>query len=392
MAMPLQNHYFLTPLGALMLMANSAVAADRVMLGGFSSEINGSQIFSYDSNPLRLTSGEKSLFGSTTSPELMLRWKTPTSTTQSTTRVDVNVFDRSEFDSVDLHQKLSLSKSNQRWTADLDALVDYDTTRTSELTNYAINLPRVHNTRLGAKPKITLRHSERGSVSLAGSFVSSTYDNGAYTDYNAYSISPSYAYAYDQKNIGSVALNGQRYETINGASLTSDSFGPSVGWTHFMTQRLTLRVNAGALSTHRRGAGAGTERNSWDYVFSGNATYKGAQDTIDFNATRAREPFGNGTETLLDTFSLTERHAINPQLEVNAKAKYQEADYPTTAPGINLDKGYNFGTGIAYKIVEDASLTADYTYRNEKLTNISGDVAQHVVMIGATIHPSWSGK
>ncbi len=387
-----QKRYLYAPLGALMFMANGAIGADTIaMPGGFSAEINGSQKFSYDSNPLRLTTGEKSLYGSTTSPELVLRRNTPTSAIASTTRVDANVFDHAEFNSVDLHQKLLLSKSNQRWTTSLDALLDYDTTRTSELTNYALNLPRVHNTRIGATPKVAFRHSDRGSLSLTGSVTNSTYDNNAFTDYNFYSVSPAYEYKFDPQNIGSIAMNGQRYETINGTSLTSDSFGPSLGWTHLLTPRLTLRANAGALSTHKRGAGAGTDRDSWNYVFSGNVTYKGTQDTFDLSATRARAPFGNGTETLLDTFALTERHAINPRLEVSANAKYQAADYPT-APGINLDKGYNLGTGVAYKIIEDASLTADYTYRNEQLTNISGDVAQHVVMVGVTIHPSWSGK
>ena len=365
--------------------ANEAPAAPS----GLSAEINATQSATYDSNPLRLTHGETSLYGSTTSPELVLRKKTPTSLVESTTRVDANVYDHSEYNSVDMHEKLSLGRENQRWSATLNGNVDYDTTRTSELTNYALNLPMVRSTRISAAPQISYHINPRDALVLYSSAMTASYDNRAYTNYNFYQISPGIQHQFDPQNTGSMTLNGQRYETARGKSSSSDSIGPSIGWTTILTPRLTVTANAGAQSTQNNGANKGADSSSWNYVFAGGVTYHGTQDTLDFTAKRAREPFGNGTETLLDTFAVDGKHALNQKIELNGLAKYQSANY-STQPGINLDSGVTLGTGIAYRVVDDIALTADYKFRDESLTNLSGHVEQHIVMLGVSLHPSWS--
>ncbi|MFZ4541724.1 MAG: hypothetical protein ACOYNL_07945 [Rickettsiales bacterium] len=376
----------------LLAIGGTANAQDTTQpSNGFSAEINAAQNFSYDSNPLRVTTGEKSLYGSTTSPELRLRWKTPVSTIESKSRVDANLYDRSEFNSVDFREDLLISRENERWTASVRGLLNYETTRESDITNYGVNLPRVHNTLVGAAPEIRFRSTPRDAWVLSAAAYQSTYDDNAYVDYNTFSISPSYEHKFDPQNIGSIALIAQRYETTSGTSLTSDSYGPSLGWVSLLTPRLTLRLNAGALMTDQSGAAAAGDQNNWNYVFSSSITYSGQQDVFDFTATRARQPFGNGTETLLDTFAVTERHAINPLIDVTAEAKYQQADYDAQ-PGINLDRSYTLGTGLSYKAWEQVDLTANYKYRNEELTNVTDTVEQHVVMVGFTYHPSWSGK
>jgi hypothetical protein len=359
--------------------------------GGFSVDTGVVQTFTYDSNPLRLTNGEDALFGSTTSPKLTLRWKTPRSIIESESRMDMNVFDDSDYDSLDLNQKLLLSRNNERWTASLRGLLNYDTTRVSEVTNFSINLPKVRSQKLSATPEISYKASQRSRFVLSGSASTLEYDSNRFTDYNTYSISPSYELKFDPRNTGTITLNGQRYETASGTDSASDSYGPTLGWTHVVNPQLTLRASAGGLSNHKTGAGAGTDRHSWNYVFSGGVIYKGDQDVFDFTATRAREPFGNGTETLLDTFAINERHALNPLVTLKANAKYQQANYETL-PGINLDYSYGAGAGLAYRITPKAELSADYRYRQEQLTTISNAIDQHVVLLSLTYEPNWSGE
>lgn len=358
--------------------------------GGFSSEIKGSETLSYDSNPLRVVSGEKSLFGSTTTPELVLRYKTPLTEVEADTTVEANYFNRSQFNSVDLHEKLMLKRQNERWTTSLRGIFDYDTTRTSEITNYGINIPKVRSTHVGATPQVTFRPNPRDALSLSANIEDTSYDNNAYTDYTIYSISPSYEHSFDQYNKGRIAMRAQRYETNSGTSQRSDSIGPTLGWTTILTEKLTAHAEAGAQSIEKSGANT-SGSDGWNYVFSTSLNYRGQQDTLSLRATRALEPFGNGTETLLTSFGITERHAINPKLSLNGEARYQIADY-SSPPGVNLDHGVTAGGGLTYKIVDNVDLDASYKYRSEDLTNTSGSIDQHIVMLGVTVHPTWSGK
>ena len=276
------------------------------------------------------------------------------------------------------------------WTASVRGNFDQETTRTAEITNYGLNLPKVRSTRVGATPQISFAPSPRDRWVLTASANNTSYDNNAYVDYNTYSISPSYEHKFDPENMGFIGVNGQRYETTNG-NLTSDSIGPVVGWTSLLNPRLTLSTTAGALSTNSRSNVVGGDQQTWNYVFSGNLAYTGDQDRLDFTATRARQPFGNGTETLLDTFAIAERHQLNQTIALNASGKYQSADYSST-PGINLDEGYSAGGGISYALTERTELNADYNYRHENLTTVNNAIKQHIVMLGITYKPSWSGQ
>ncbi len=356
--------------------------------GGFSSEVRGSQAFSYDSNPLRTASNAESIFGSTTSPQLILRKKTPLSVVESNTRVDANIFNRSKYNSVDGNEELYLNTENEHWQASVRGVAERDTTRTSELTNYALNLPRVYRTRLAASPRVAYRSSTFDTWSLNGSASDVTYDNRVYKDYAVYSISPSYEHRFDDKNTGFVSVTGQRYETTRDSSQRSDSVGPNIGFSSVITPRLKTRLSAGAQHTEKSGTNVG-DSSVWNYVFSGNATYTGDRDTVDLIATRAREPFGNGTDTLLTTVSLKEKHAINPKLSAKVNGTYQNADYES-APGVNLDSGWNAGAGLSYKLSDNVSLDTDYRYRNEKLTTINHRIDQHVVMLSINYQPFWS--
>ena len=387
----------LAPLLAACAAFSTAFAAHAVgpaytKPSGFSADTGVTQTFLYDSNPMRLTNDEDELFGSTTSPKLALRWRTPRSIIESESRVDINVFDDSDYDSIDLNQTLLLSRSNERWTASVRGLLNYDTTRVSEVTNFSVNEPKIRSQKLGAAPEISYRPSQRSRLAIGANVTSLEYDNSRFTDYNVYTINPSYELKFDPRNTGSVTLNAQRYETTSGVDSQSDSYGPTLGWTHVVNPRLTLRASAGGLSTHKSGAGAaGTDRHSWNYVFSGGVIYKGDQDVFDFTAIRAREPFGNGTETLLTTFAINERHALNPLVALKANAKYQQANYETL-PGINLDYSYGVGAGVAYRLTPKAELSADYRYRLEKLTSIANQIDQHAVLLNLTYEPNWSGE
>jgi hypothetical protein len=357
---------------------------------GGNASLRAAQTFSYDSNPARVVMNADAIYGSTTSPELLLTYKTPLLEAYSSSRVDANFFDDADYNSVDFHQDAYVNKRNQRWAVGARANVDYDTTRTSEVTNYSINLPDVHRTRIAAAPYVTYRASERDALSVSGNVINATYDNSAYADYVVYAVQPTYERQFDAFNKGSLSVRGQRYETTSGAKQQSDSIGPIVGWTTTLSPQMTATVTAGAASIDKSGTNtAGSD--GWNYIFSGNLAYKDTQDDFNLSASRALEPFGNGTETLLTTFAVRNEHSISPTLSLNAHGMYQIADY-SSDPGVNLDQGITVGGGATYKLTETTHLDANYKFRSEDLTNTNSNVDQHVVMVGVTIHPQWTVK
>lgn len=355
--------------------------------GGFSYSASIGETFSYDSNPLRVTNSPDALFGSTTSPRLVLRKKTERSYLEADTQLDQHLFNRHAYNSTDLHEKLLLTTENTRWVASVRGVADIDTTRTSELTNYALKLPKVTRTKLGATPELTYKSTPMDHYSIRATAAHITYDHDAYNDYDLYALSPSYTRKLDTFRDVRVTFNARRYKTTSGGALRSDSFGPMLGLTTKHSPRLTTRLSAGAEKSRKRGANAGSNANDWNYVFGVETHYRNARDQLTLAATRARQPFGNGTETLLTRVSLRERRTLNPTLAATLDAGYQTADY-TTEPGINLDHGFDAGAGLAYHLTHDVDLTANYQFRNEQLTHTRGAIDQHVVLLGVRYHVS----
>src|SRR6185369_2667216 len=126
---------------------------------------------------------------------------------------------------------------------------------------------------------------------------------------------------------------------------------------------------------------------SWNYVFDTDLSFKGQQDTVDFIASRSQYPFANGTETLLTAFEVTEKHALNKNLLVNAAANYEFAKQPESITGVNLDREYGGRLGLTYHLTDHWDADTSYSYKNETLTGVSGDIDNNAILIGITYHP-----
>src|ERR1700733_11039433 len=90
---------------ALMLLSGKA-AADNTTLppaaalpGGLTVQAVGTETGTWESNPLLLTTGATALYGSITSPELIINDSTPTKKFMADTLINENQFNQSNFDS-----------------------------------------------------------------------------------------------------------------------------------------------------------------------------------------------------------------------------------------------------------------------------------------------------
>lgn len=351
----------------------------------FNAQVEASQAFSYDTNPLRLLRNNKSLSGSDTTATLILNDSTPRSQFSLSSEVDQGFYDNSVFNSTNFHEKANAATKTLNWAAHISGKLDYDTTRTSEITTFGINIPSVRHLGLNASPGLDYMPSPDDKISLNSSVTQSTYDNNAFTDYDFYSIAPTYTHHFDPLNTGIFIVNAQRYATKSGLSNTIDTAGPSVGWLRLINPNFTARVTAGAEHSTQDTAGLPSS-SRWNYVFSGDMGYKGRSDKANLYVSREQQPFGNGSAALFTTFRISDTHAINENLSAAASASYRYAEYLNNL-GVNLDSEVAGSASLAYRVLRNTDVSANYRYIRQTLTNVTGTVQEHIVLVGVTYHP-----
>ena len=349
-----------------------------------------SQTGTFDSNPLLLLHNVQELYGSVTTPELILSDITPTKKLNLDTQVNENIYNLSEFDSTDLHSKGNLTTQNPNWSAGISEQIDYDTTRTSEPSNFGFTTQPVRHLGLLATPQITYSPLATEKLGLSATAQTSQYATSAFTDYEQFSVTPSYTHTFDPLNAGLFQFLAQEYKATQGPKNITDTVGPSIGWIATLTPRLALNATIGGQLTKQDQAG--TPPTPWqaNYDFSTDLTFKGEQDKTDVTATRSQYPFGNGADALLTSFSATDSHLLNKKLSLNIGINYEYADYPSVSTG-NLQSLASTKDGLTYHVTDHVDITGTYQYRYETLVGVSKSVDDHSVNIGLAYHPkAWT--
>jgi hypothetical protein len=358
--------------------------------GGPSVQFIGSETGDYESNPLMLNGGGRMIYGSVTTPEIVFNGKTPTELLNVDALVNENVFNLSNFDSTDVHGKVNYTDKSEQWLFTLKQNTDYDTTRTSELFptafNGSLSTVPVRHLGLSLAPEVDYNATAIDKISLAGSIQDSQFENPIFVNYGQAVITPGYTHEFDPLNSGTFNVQFQRYETTSGPQVYSDSVAPQIGWISKLTPRLTGQVSAGIQASRQYGSGAIQVPWQLNYVFAADLGFKGQQDNTHFNAARNDYPFGNGTDSLLTTYSITETHDINPLFSVNVGASYQTATYQSTATG-DLDYLLTGSGGLTYHATERLDIAATYQYRRETLISTPGNATDNMATLGVVYHP-----
>lgn len=343
----------------------------------------------WDSNPQMLARGEKAIYGSTTSPKLSIKSETPRSRLETQITIDQNLFNDSSYNSTDVHARANLARRSERWEASLRAGTDYDTTRTSELTNFGQNVGKVRHFSYDVGPEVVFLATQRDRISLAGSFERSVYKSDLYSDYSVISLSPTYTRSLTPLTSGLFAVQAQRFQSEGFAKRRVDSIGPSAGFATELSPNTSLRVSAGSQASQERRSGEEEGKWKWHYVYSADLTFKEEANDASLKASRARRPFGNGTDALLTTFALDVNHEIHERFRLSFGASYQIADYDQD-PGNSMDNMATGRTGLAYHLTETFDVDVGYNYRNERF--IDGSRAQQsVARLGLTYRPLFDG-
>lgn len=345
-----------------------------------------SQSAEWDSNPLMRVDHVKELYGTTTTPKLSIARETPASEIRLATWLEHNVFDQEEFDSTDFYGNAKLAKRTQLLEVALGASGQYDTTRTSELTELGLHTDLSRHFGYNLSPSVKYSLSPISAVGLSGTYHKSSYDKENRTDYHTFSISPSYQRNFTERYTGIVAANMRRYETDEGADRVVDSVGPSVGVQAKITQSWSGDLTVGQEAVREKINGSTVQDWSWNSVYAAGLKFKGEQDELRLSSKRAQQSYSNGTDYLLTTVSLDATRRINQLFSVNVGAGYQFSEDEQTTDN-RLDSLYSGRAGLTYHFTESIGVTSSYSYKHETFTLRDSAAKQNIVRVGLTYRP-----
>ncbi|MDD3182177.1 MAG: hypothetical protein PHD48_05165 [Alphaproteobacteria bacterium] len=342
----------------------------------------------WDSNPLRRKTDIKELYGETTAPKISIKKEQPTTSLALSAWIENSIFNQHEYNTTDFYGRLNLAKKTERLTVQLGASGDYDTTRTSELTTFGIATEAVRHSRYSMGPSVSYLLSPISEISLSGDYAKARYDAHNYVDYHTVSISPAYTRKFSEKYSGLVALNARRYESDEGIDRIVDSIGPSIGVVAKFSDRWSGDIRIGQEASRDKRADVVVRDWTWNSIYSANISFKGDQDLVRFSLSRAQQPYGNGSESLLTTLSLNGEKKVNQLFSVNGGGDYQFSGESQTESR-QMDTQFSGKAGLVYHITETLGLTSSYMYKYESFMDDDSVVKQNIVRLGLTYRPQF---
>ncbi len=344
----------------------------------------------FDTNPTMLSQGEKDLYGSTTTASLSAIKKMQTRKIGATFSGTRNQFNLNEFNSSDFRGLVNISWNSSRWQASLESSLNYDTTRTSEITTFGKNIGAVRRTSYLLTPKISYMTSLRSKIEISGSISETRYASSSLKDFRTLSLTPSFIYNISQTQQAIFSIQAQRYQSLEDQIFYIDSAGPSIGWSSSITPRLTTQLSIGLMGSKTHGDGILSQKIVWNDIFSASLLYSNQKNRLNISATRVRQPFSNGSESVLTSLSAQDIYSFNERLSLDVNGKYQFTKQPNNAAG-NLDTILSGETKLIYKKSKLWDITTSYKYRKQTLTGSSNEAEQNIFRVGLS-YKSMSGR
>lgn len=346
-----------------------------------------------DNNPLLLASGVKPATGSVSSPEAIVNGDSQTAHADLDSRLDFNEYNLKGFSSTDLHTLYHTSYKGEVTSFGLNGGFDYDTTRTSELTNTGVNIAGIRHTGLTLSPQAGYGITPADQLFLNGSFQRSAYGNTLfYTNYDFYTLSPSFQHTFDPLNTGVVSINATEFRTASGINVGVDTIGPMVGWVRTLSETFSVTAAVGFQRSvnHVPAVIIGSTPGTWNYVYNFDLGYRDQQDTVHLTSSRNSAPEDNGSEAFVTAFGLTETHTVTTRLDGEISFQYQFQSYSRAVTGVSQDY-LSVEPAMSYHLTEDLAVVPSYRYRRQDTLGISTPQSSSSVMIRLVYTPTrWS--
>ncbi len=345
-------------------------------------EVDVNETIIWDSNPLMQTTGETDILGSETKASLELGRNTPSEKLTAEFEAVRNQFNETSFNSTDVAFSTDLEKKYRRVGWSIQGGIDYDTTRTGEITTFGRNTRAERRTTWQIEPEVSYNLSPLSKVALSGSWLERYYDDASsLIDYRTASVSPSLIRSLTPRQTGVMSFHARRYSSLEGGDRTVDSLGPSFGWQYNFKPEYSIELTAGVLGSRFDGYGTGDDEWEFNPTYSGELQYLGQRNQAALGVSRERQPFANGTESDLTSVNVKNKFAFTPRLYVNMRAIYQKAEQPPVSTD-DLDMAYEESVELVYKTADRWRLSLSQRYRREELTNGLGEAERSIIRAG----------
>jgi len=352
-------------------------------------ETSGSGKLEIDDNPLLSTENAESVTGVILTPTLRAKHDTGAALVEFGGQLEANQYDDSSFNSNDVYIDALGRQKFSTGMMELRGSYNYDTTRTSEVSESGLSIAGVRHTTFSLRPHIETALTQTEQLNLDGSFTNSKYDSSEYTDYRNYSIKPSLRHAFNEIHSGILAVEGSRYESTSGTGVTADNLIPSVGWDAQLSPRWRTNVAVGVQYTQTDYEITGPNDPSgseWDYYYSGGITFTGLNDKIGFDFSRRPSSLSSGSQSQATSFRLNGTHTVNPKLDLKLGLIYQNSQRSGSNPGGNNDISFiEAAPQLVYRLTEKVNLNLMYRHREREIGD--SDATSDAVMMTLTFRP-----
>jgi len=265
----------------------------------------------------------------------------------------------------------------------LNADLERDSTRTSELTdtgNFEVIATRL---RYSLRPSYSYQVSQRDLIRLDVGFTDVSYDAGTLTDYRYFTAAGRWERSFSQLTTLSLSANAARQETEN--DVESDSYSLQAGVSHSFSPRLEISAHVGPRFSSDK---LPTGKQSGVGVQSGaRVRYDmDEQTSVSASATHSVEPSGGGSLRDRRRFSISARHRYLPRLAFAFSADYQEDSDPNGNNAASDRTYFSVSPSVTWQMKQDWDISAFFRYRQQEFSG--GSVgASNSVILSLNYHP-----
>jgi len=355
------------------------------MAQDWSVDASLSQRMTYNSNLLLNPNDKISTFGSVTTPELVIRRTTPTSSIRLDGRFPYNAF----FGNSDLNsdnQLVSLTAQKQlseRSTLNLTGDFNRDSTVTSEedstqnFLNTAIRF--IH---WDVSPSWTYALSPIDRVTLGGSYQSVNYFNTTQrTDYRYYGTSLDYVHQLSELTSLTGEVSWYKFISDDTLNTSTDVYGALIGYQYTPSERFTVSGSVGLNynMTHQNDIGHGTgDSNDLGYRLIFGSTYQiNDQTQAILSLSHDTEPSGGARQVTRNRGKLTFTYQLSELTTFNLNANYADnANYfsfGATSGSQGAQEGnsryFAIGPSVTWNLTEALKLDLSYQLRHKIFKN-----------------------
>ena len=363
-----------------------ALAAEWTIGGGVQERIE------FDDNVRLVTENKEQAFGSTTTLDLNVEARTPTSALHATVGLGKTVFIGAEgSDSFDQHLGVGGQHRTQRVTLSANAGFDRETTRTSEIIDTGRTDVDAERTGLTLGASVAYRASRLDSITVSSNFSDVSFDSdtdsgsGGLTDYRTYGGSVSWSRPLTPRIDLNVSLTASRFETRSGRQEESNSYGVDIGLTRALLENLEYRGSIGVthVSTDSQelvgGSLVSRQRTSTGFNTDSGVSYTFERTTIRANVATGFSPSARGEVVERSRVGAGVDHRLTPRITLFVDGSFQrdtsQRDTSTTSDTTGDRTFWSVEPGVRWAFLPNWTASASYRYRSSD----AGDTGERAV-------------